>query len=319
MKAILTILVGFILITGCKKDDISVRTIPSPPENLIGLSNSTKSISISWTDRSTNENGFKIERKPDGGIFSLIGTTKADISNYIDTGLIPFTTYTYRVNSYNSLGNSLVYSNEYSLFTQIPTIAIGAQFWTTENLDLSTYSDGTPIPQVTNPSSWSDLTTGAWCYYDNVTANGIKYGKLYNWYALAGIWNEASKTDLGQRKKLAPKGYHVPSKEEWETLRIYLGNLAGGMMKETGTLNWQSPNLGATNSSGFTGLPGGSRDEKGLFSSINSGCVLWSLTEVNVSGVFSESWFLGLDYDADDAWMDWTSNKNGFSVRLLMD
>ncbi len=319
MKKILTLLVGIIIISGCKKDDISINTIPAPPENLIGISNSPSSINISWTDRYTNENGFKIEHKIDGGNFLLIGSTKTNIANFIDTGLSPFTTYTYRVNSYNSVGNSLVYSNEYSLFRQIPTIAIGTQYWTTANFDLSTYSDGTPIPQVTSPSSWSNLTTGAWCYYDNVTANGTIYGKLYNWYALAGIWNEASKTDESQRKKLAPKGYHVPTRDEWENLRVYLGNVDGGMMKETGTLNWKSPNLGATNSSGFSGLPGGSRDEKGLYNSINSGGIWWSSTEVKVLGVFSHSWFLGLDYDADDAWMDWDSHKKGFSIRLLKD
>ena len=134
-------------------------------------------------------------------------------------------------------------------------VTIGTQIWTTTNLDVETYRDGTPIPQVTNQTTWNSLTTGAWCYYANSTANGIVYGKLYNWYAVAGI------DGSGIPRVLAPVGYHTPTNAEWETLVTYLGGtaIAGGKMKSTGTSLWNSPNLGATNSSGFTGLPGGTR------------------------------------------------------------
>ena len=69
-------------------------------------------------------------------------------------------------------------------------ITIGKQTWYKENLNVSKYSDGTPIPEVNDPSEWSTLTTGAWCYFDNDSSNGEIVGKLYNWYAVAGIFNE---------------------------------------------------------------------------------------------------------------------------------
>src|SRR5690606_33259564 len=105
------------------------------------------------------------------------------------------------------------------------------------------------IPQVTDPTIWGNLTTGAWCYYNNDPANEIIYGKLYNWYA------------VNDPRGLAPVGWHIPSDSEWTILTDYLGGfeVAGGKMKETGTTHWANPNIGADNSSGFTGLPGGYR------------------------------------------------------------
>jgi uncharacterized protein (TIGR02145 family) len=108
-------------------------------------------------------------------------------------------------------------------FCSLGEITIGSQIWGACNLNVSTYSDGTPIPEVTNPSDWSGLTTGAWCYSNNSITNGLTYNKLYNWYAVAGIWDEESKTNVNQRKKLAPTGYHVPTDTEWVTLTTFLG------------------------------------------------------------------------------------------------
>ena len=89
-------------------------------------------------------------------------------------------------------------------------VLIGTQIWTNRNLDVETYRDGTPIPQVTDPTAWEALTTGAWCYYANNTANGIIYGKLYNWFA------------VNDSRGLAPSGWHVPTRDEWFVLINYL-------------------------------------------------------------------------------------------------
>lgn len=97
-------------------------------------------------------------------------------------------------------------------------ITIGTQIWSNTNLDVTTYRDGTPIPQVTDPTAWVNLTTGAWCYYNNDPANGAIYGKLYNWYAVAGIHDAASLNDPSLRKQLAPQGWHIPTDAEWTTL-----------------------------------------------------------------------------------------------------
>ena len=160
----------------------------------------------------------------------------------------------------------------------LPSVTIGTQIWSSTNLDVTTYRDGTLIPQVTDPTQWVNLTTGAWCYYANNTANGTTYGKLYNWYAVAGIHDTDPSTP---NKILAPLGWHVPTDAEWTTLITFLGgeSVAGGKMKSTGTSLWQTPNTAATNESGFTGLPGGSFSSTGTFTGIGTGVYWWSSSE----------------------------------------
>ena len=84
-----------------------------------------------------------------------------------------------------------------------------------KNLDVSKYRNGDDIPQVTDATTWANLTTGAWCYYENNTANGTVYGKLYNWFA------------VNDPRGLAPSGWHIPSQAEWVTLQNCLGNDPG--------------------------------------------------------------------------------------------
>ena len=195
----------------------------------------------------------------------------------------------------------------------LPKVTIGTQVWTTKNLDVATYSDGTPIPQVTDPTQWANLTTGAWCYYNNDPATGTTYGKLYNWYAVAGIHDTDPNTP---NKKLAPTGWHVPSDAEWTTLTTYLGgeSVAGGKMKATGTSLWTSPNTGATNSSGFTGLPGGYRYYDGtVFTEIGKYGNWWSSSE----DYTSLAWFRGLGYTNGTATRFNYFKTHGFSVRCL--
>lgn len=199
----------------------------------------------------------------------------------------------------------------------ISTIKIGTQEWSTENLDVTQYSDGTEIPQVTDPTQWKNMTTGAWCYYNNDPANGVIYGKLYNWYAVAGIWNEASKTDINQRKNLAPIGYHIPLSGEWLTLINYLGGglVAGGKMKEIGFTHWASPNTAADNSSGFTALGGGGRIGD-LFSNISTNGNWWTSTLYNTSNSYN----VILNYNNTNTNIDQAVSKsNGQSVRFISD
>ena len=227
-----------------------------------------------------------------------------------------FTQRVYRVYSYNEGGKSPVYSNELTLttYSTIPSVTIGTQVWTTKNLDVATYSDGTVIPQVTDQTAWANLTTGAWCYYNNDSATGTTYGELYNWYAVAGIHD----TDLNTpNKKLAPTGYHIPSDAEWTTLTTYLGGeaVAGGKMKATGTSLWNTPNAEATNSSGFTGLPGGFRNNDGTFYFIGDYGYWWSSSEANAA----DAWLRSLSYDGGGATRGSGYEKGGFSVRCLRD
>jgi uncharacterized protein (TIGR02145 family) len=152
--------------------------------------------------------------------------------------------------------------------------------WLPCNLNVETYRDGTPIPQVTDQAQWDTLKTGAWCYYDNNSANGPIYGKLYNWYAFMGIHTEESVPptleQVAARKNIAPLGYRIPYQHDWEKLYWAVNRTSsypyytGKMLKATGTIGsgglWTAytPSPGeanplGTNTIGFTALPGGVR------------------------------------------------------------
>ena len=186
-------------------------------------------------------------------------------------------------------------------------IKIGDQIWTTKNLDVSTYRNGDAIPQVQNEEEWSKLTTGAWCYYENESRIGKKYGKLYNWYA------------VNDSRGLAPKGYHVPTDEEWTTLTNYLGGEieAGDEMKSnTGKID----DGNGTNTSGFAGLPGGYRygcgyNSDGSFSSFGVSYNWWSSSEDDTNN----AWCINLYYDRSEVINSIFNKQYGFSVRCLKD
>jgi len=158
------------------------------------------------------------------------------------------------------------------------------------------------IPNVIDSSQWANLTTAAWCYYQNNPANGATYGKLYNWYAV----NTGS---------LCPSGWHIPTDAEWQTLVDALGGdaVAGGAMKAT-TL-WSSPNTGATNSSGFTALPGGYRLNDGSFYTVGGLGSFWSSTEYSSFN----AWYRSLYYNYSDVSRTNHYKDYGFSCRCLRD
>jgi len=213
----------------------------------------------------------------------------------------------YYVKSYATNGINTSYGNQVEFVADYSEIIIGSQVWAIENLNTSTYRNGDTIPQVTDQTDWDNLTTGAWCWYSNSSANGITYGKLYNWYAV---------NDL---RGLAPVGWHIPTLSEFQTLTTFLGGttVAGGKMKSTGDVTvgdglWTSPNTGATNSSNFTALPAGIRI--GSFSSIESIARFWTSIE---SG--SNANFLELNNYNDDVVYTTSLKRYGYSVRLIKD
>ena len=184
-----------------------------------------------------------------------------------------------------------------------PTVVIGTQTWTKINLNVSHYRNGDVIPQVTDQTQWNNLTTGAWCFYNNDPANEAVYGKLYNWYA------------VNDPRGLAPVGYHVQSKDEWTALIMFLGaQLAGGKMKSTGTSLWQNPNTSATNSSEFTGLPGGYCST--TFYNIGNLATFWSSSDVDRSFI---AWSCTLYYNSGAASSINFGKTVGCSVRCIKD
>lgn len=145
------------------------------------------------------------------------------------------------------------------LITEITISGCNGQTWMSRNLDVETYRNGDTIPQVQDPTQWSKLTTGAWCYFGNKPSNGNVYGKLYNWYA------------VNDPRGLAPAGWKIPSIDDWTNLLTCLGgdnNTAGVKLKETGSEHWETYDVyynNASNSTNFTALPGGIRHYTGSF------------------------------------------------------
>ena len=191
------------------------------------------------------------------------------------------------------------------------------QVWAPKNLDVVTYSDGTPIPQITRMDEWLDTSVGAWCHYNNDPTNDAIYGKLYNRYAVQGIHDRDPNTP---NKSLAPIGYHIPTVAEWDTFLYSLDHpsVAGGKMKEMGTTHWKSPNTGATNSSNFMGLPGGIRSITGSFSEIGEAGYWWSADNY-VFGNMNTPHARTLRYDNGLCMGISLTQNAGCSVRCLKD
>jgi uncharacterized protein (TIGR02145 family) len=182
------------------------------------------------------------------------------------------------------------------------TVKIGKQEWMSENLNVEHYRNGDVIPQVQSEKKWSELETGAWCYYENKTINGPSYGKLYNWYA------------VNDPRGLAPEGWHVPSDSEWTKLTDYLGGaeIAGKKMKSTS--GWYADGNG-TNSSGFTAFPGGVRYYDGFYSLIGKLGYFWSASENGLN----YAWYRFLNFDFSDVSRFNYYKDYGFSVRCVRD
>jgi uncharacterized protein (TIGR02145 family) len=183
------------------------------------------------------------------------------------------------------------------------TVLIGNQIWMAENLRTATYANGDPIANVTDNTAWAQLSTGAWCHYENNTVNDAIYGKLYNWYPTV------------DPRGLCPAGWHVPTVSEWIVLTDFLGggSVAGGKMKSS--TGWNSPNTAATNESGFSGFPRGTRGgANGTFGGVGTSGNWWSSTQYGISA-HSRILF----HNAGHANSSTSNKRGGFSVRCLRD
>jgi uncharacterized protein (TIGR02145 family) len=192
---------------------------------------------------------------------------------------------------------------------------IGTQVWMTENLAY--------LPAVSTLATGSDTEPYNYVYgYDGTdvaaakaTANYSTYGVLYNWTAaMAGA--SSSTANPSDVQGLCPTGWHLPSDAEWTQLTDYLGgvSVAGGKMKETGTTLWNEPNYGATNESGFTGLPGGFRSHDGVVAEMRNYGYWWSSSEGSSS---TNSYRLYICYYNNDVDRNFTVNRYGYSVRCV--
>jgi uncharacterized protein (TIGR02145 family) len=220
-------------------------------------------------------------------------TTQRDAISSAATGLIVFNTTTNGLEFKSSTGwISVTTSSPSSTATPsvavfLPTIVIGTQQWTKQNLDVMTYRNGDVIPYVSDQSTWDGLTTGAWCYYNNDPANGPIYGKLYNWYAV---------TDS---RGLAPSGWHIPTDAEWTILSTKLG-------------------ARSADDSGFAG-PLGGRRTAGTFTNNGSYGYWWSSEQNNNYPPNYPSAYIRYQGPSGGFVRAWNNKPEGVSVRCIRD
>lgn len=240
--------------------------------------------------------------------------------------LTPGSTYYIRAYATNSIGTG--YGDEVSFKTEeepttgtvtdmdgniYQTVKIGNQWWMAENLKVTHYRNGEPIPYVNDNTIWSGLTTGAYCSYNNSAGYLYIYGGLYNWFASI------------DSRGISPMGWHIPTSDEWQEIITYLGGaaVAGGKMKDieidyTGNEGWYwaYPNTGASNESGFSALPGGLRSGNGIYANRSGYTYFWSATELNNIGTISYSLYCESSAISQ---RENSSKKIGMSIRCIKD
>jgi uncharacterized protein (TIGR02145 family) len=245
------------------------------------------------------------DSKTENGLGS--GSFSCDINE-----LVAGSSYFVRAYATNEVGTS--YGNEIE-FSTIPktikdidnnvyhTLIIGSQIWLAENLKTTKYRNGDSIPNITDDTKWNNLTSGAYCNYKNDYKNADIYGRLYNWFAVSNSRN------------IAPEGWHVATLAEWDTLTEYMGGylIAGGKLKETGSLHWFENNI-ATNEVGFTALGSGCRSETS-FILLRETTYWWTSTEFSVE----RSWTTGMSYNGNAMGRYYYNKTGGCAVRCVKD
>ncbi len=218
-----------------------------------------------------------------------------------NTSLIPIgSTGLVRVGNSIDITNKIIAEHEErSVSENFKSVKIGNQEWMTKNLDVDFYANGDPIPQVQNQNEWDNLKTGAWCYYDNDPINGLKYGKIYNYFAV--------KDERG----LAPNGFSVSKLKDWESLFHFLGKNDSLYKSSKG---WKD-NRNGNNQSGMNILPGGNRGWVSSFLGLNDYTTFWTSTELRPGDPTK----IDFSYYRDFAMIfpNGTNWNNGYYVRCL--
>ena len=201
--------------------------------------------------------------------------------------------------SSNNLDNSPLYRSTIPILDNSP-VQIYDQIWMKRNLNVNRYRNGDIIPQVQDQTQWSNLTTGAWCYYENNTSNGSIYGKLYNWYA------------VNDPRGLAPQGWHIPRDSEWTELLTRVGGSlnAGGSLRAN--VLWTG-SLQSSDSYGFSALPAGDRDSSGYFDNRGSYMLFWTSSESDSNS----SWMYGGNNAVNQIWRANSDKKYGLAIRCI--
>lgn len=356
----MVITIAMSLFTACIDDDKKDEPTPDPTPTVnagtfssitvngtavadnasTSVTGSTFTLSWSITKGDNNIKSIKIERGTSvvtdnaavvwDGTSTASQATGAQTTAWTNTITIAATAGTYKITLTDANNNTAIYT--FTVSVTVPTtvtdidgnvyntVTIGTQVWMAENLKVTKYRDGTPVPNVTDGPTWAALTTGAWCHYNNSATNGTKYGKLYNWYAVTNVHG------------LAPEGWHIPTEAEWTILENYLiangGNYDGTTTDNkiakslAGTVYWNTDNtagaigndLTKNNSTGFNGLPGGYRSGSSFWDIGNRGSWWYS-----VQGATAYAWDRTLFYDGSNLGSNGSFKEDGLSVRCVKD
>jgi uncharacterized protein (TIGR02145 family) len=220
----------------------------------------------------------------------------------------------YQANPSNACGISTVSDIDGNIYN---VVSIGNQCWMKENLKTTKFNNNTPIANVTNNTTWQNLTTPGYCWYNDSVTYGNTYGALYNWYTVnAG--------------NLCPIGWHVPSDAEWKTLEMELGM----SQSQADSIGFRGTNEGSKlagmaalwaagalksnvefGTSGFSALPGGTRFTDGVFGLLHSVARFWATTEYNAT----DAWLHQLCSDLAQSQRNFNSKTYGFNVRCIKD
>lgn len=308
------LIIAIVVAFGCGKSELPVVTTAPVTDitqtSAVAGGNITsdgdaaiKSHGVCWstTPNPTLANSFTDEGKWSGGAFT---------SNI--TGLSPSSIYYVRAYATNKEGTG--YGDEISFTTTLAdidgnvykTVKIGDRVWMAENLRTTKYRNGNNIAYPgSDVNDWYSSTTGAYAWYDDDVTNKDTYGALYNWYTLENIAG------------LCPTGWSVPNDAEWTAMVNLLGgeSSAGSKLKETGTTYWNAPNSDATNESGFSALPGGSRSEQGTYANIKWSAYFWTSSQFNMGN----GWCKILNNNSASVVSLYSNKGFGYSVRCIMD
>lgn len=269
--------------SSCSKNDfLSEDNTPGTPNKLVATAISATAVQITWDQYYINGG------PPTSRILYRKGPNDANFKNISDNlepkvyqfkdsiGLVGGTEYTYRLiaffNAVQSKPKDATVTT-LSAAASLPNVTIGTQVWALQNLDIATYRNGDPIPQVTTKAQWIATRTGAWCYFNFDPTYGPIYGKIYNRFA------------VDDTRGLAPLGWRIPTSTDWYTLRDSQGGkaVAGDKLKST-TSRWTSSSYSTpSNTSGFTGVPGGYVTPESFNPADGGEGVFWTSTDSTYS------------------------------------
>lgn len=183
-------------------------------------------------------------------------------------------------------------------------VRIGNQCWLEENLKTTRFKNGNPIQNVTDNTGWSNATGPVWCNYENSSSNGSTHGKLYNWDA------------IGNSSGICPDGWHVATREEWQSLIQHSASLGSGTAGALKSLNlWDEPNDGATNETGFNAIPAGLRESDGTFHDLTHRAIFWTSTQLGSEEAYCFQMWSNGDFTQEVGY----DRSKGHSCRCVKD